>query len=271
VSDTQSPVTTSISGAAKFTFVYPDGPRDAESMFVDPLTKDIYIITKRENPKHLYRAAYPQSASGATTLQLMTTFVDSDWLTAADISPDGNEIIVRSYATTSGQMYIRPPGGSITDAFNSTPISIPVRLEQQGEAIGFDAAGWGYYTTSEGSHQPIYYFDRVPHGDFNHDGTVDAIDYVVWRKGLDTMYTLDDYNTWRANFGMINSSNAMASSVAVPEPATWVILGFGGVALLAGRRLEIRVHNESKGTGPFCSADYANWVRPRRNCFDTRK
>ena len=32
-------------------------------------------------------------------------------------------------------------------------------------------------------------------GDFNHDGNVDATDYVVWRKGLGTTYTQDDYNT----------------------------------------------------------------------------
>ena len=77
VSDVQSPVTTSLSGVAKFTFAYPDGPRDAESMFVDPQTKDIYIVTKRENPHRVYRAAYPQATSGTTTLQYMTQFNSS--------------------------------------------------------------------------------------------------------------------------------------------------------------------------------------------------
>ncbi len=163
VSDTQSAVSTSISGAVKFTFAYPDGARDAEGMFVDPLTRDIYIISKRENPKHLYRAAYPQSTSGATTLELMTTFLtDSTWLTAADISPDGNEIIIRSTESTSGRMYVRPSGGSITNAFQAPPITIPLLSESQGEAIGFDPNGHGYYTTSEGSGKPVYYFDRLP-------------------------------------------------------------------------------------------------------------
>ena len=31
--------------------------------------------------------------------------------------------------------------------------------EQQGEAIAVDAAGLGFYTTSEGKHQPIYYYE----------------------------------------------------------------------------------------------------------------
>jgi len=115
VSDIQSPLNTSVSGAVKLTFAYPDGPRDAESMFVDPFTKDIYIISMRANPKHLYRSAYPQATSGTTMLELMTTFLtDSTWLTAADISPDGNEIIVRSTGNTSGRLYLRPSGVSIT-------------------------------------------------------------------------------------------------------------------------------------------------------------
>src|SRR5262249_15044183 len=38
-------------------------------------------------------------------------------------------------------------------------------------------------------------------GDFNYDGTVDAADYVVWRKGLGTTYTQSDYDTWRSHFG----------------------------------------------------------------------
>jgi hypothetical protein len=162
VSDVQSPVNASLSGSVKFTFTYPDGARDAESMFVDPQTKDFYIISKRESPHHVYRSAYSQATDSYAPLVLTTTFVDADWLTAADISPNGSEIIVRGYATNSGRMFIRPSGGSITDAFNTAPITIPLHSESQGEAIGFDPNGWGYYTTSEGSNQPIYYFDRVP-------------------------------------------------------------------------------------------------------------
>ena len=38
-------------------------------------------------------------------------------------------------------------------------------------------------------------------GDFNNNGTVDAADYVVWRNGLGSIYTQNDYNVWRYNFG----------------------------------------------------------------------
>jgi hypothetical protein len=239
VSATQSPVSASISGADRLRFVYPDGPRDAESLFVDPQTRDIYIISKLENPHHVYRAAYPQSTSATTTLELVASFADGDAFTAADISPGGNEILLRSYATSSGSMYVRPPGGSIAAAFNTTPVSIPLRSEGQGEAIAFDVNGWGYYTTSEGSNQPIYYFDRLPHGDFNHNGLVDAGDYTVWRKAGSTTYQGGDFDWWRSNFGTSAPGGGTgAMPVVIPEPSgAFLIVGSMLFGLGARRRV----------------------------------
>jgi hypothetical protein len=64
-------------------------------------------------------------------------------------------------------------------------------------------------------------------GDYNHNGVVDAADYVVWRKGLAATYTQDDYNVWRANFGATASSGsagASPSQSAVPEPSNVVLV-----------------------------------------------
>jgi autotransporter-associated beta strand protein len=169
VSDVQSPVTTSLSGASKFTFTYPtandpsgnpQGAQDAESMFVDPATKDIYIVTKRLSVKHVYKAAYPQSTGGSTQLSLVATLNMSTWITGADISVDGSNITIRG--GSEALLYVRPNGGTIADAFATTPISLPLLSEGQGEAIGFDALGQGYYTTSEGAGAPVHYFGRVP-------------------------------------------------------------------------------------------------------------
>lgn len=165
VTDTQSPVSKSVSGK-QFPFTYPGGARDSESLFVDPSTSDIYIISKRENPHHLYRAAYSAIGDSYSALAQMTAFTTSiggdEWLTAADISPDGNQIIVRGLQADDGLLFQRPAGGTIADAFNTAPISVPLHSEDQGEAIGFDPNGRGYFTTSEHSNQPIYYFNLVP-------------------------------------------------------------------------------------------------------------
>jgi hypothetical protein len=62
--------------------------------------------------------------------------------------------------------------------------------------------------------------DAVPmlDGDFNSDGIVDAADYTVWRDGLGTTYTPEDYDLWKANFGAGAGSGSLA--VSVPEPST---------------------------------------------------
>jgi hypothetical protein len=74
-------------------------------------------------------------------------------------------------------------------------------------------------------------------GDFNFDGSVDAADYVVWRKGLGTTYTPADYDVWRANFGATASSGTGAMvGAAVPEPATPVILLLEMLLMCARRR-----------------------------------
>jgi hypothetical protein len=243
VSDTQSPVTTSLSGASKLTFAYPDGPRDAESMFVDPLTRDIYILTKRENPHRLYRAAYPQATSGTTTLEFVTSYATTNWLTAADISPDGDEILVRGTNTASGRLFVRPPGGTIADALDSAPITIPLRSEPQGEAIGFDSAGWGYYTISEGTNQPIYFFNRLPEpGDFNHDGAIDAADYVALRK---TEEMPDAYNTWRENFG--EPSAATPAALSTPEPSSVCTIIAALITIVFRRLRHASTHKSHEG------------------------
>jgi probable HAF family extracellular repeat protein len=80
-------------------------------------------------------------------------------------------------------------------------------------------------------------------GDFNQDGSVNAGDYVVWRKGLGTTYTQNDYDIWRNHFGQTAGSGAALPSAnplsaAVPEPATMVILVSGVVMMWCGRRTQ---------------------------------
>jgi probable HAF family extracellular repeat protein len=78
-------------------------------------------------------------------------------------------------------------------------------------------------------------------GDFNHDGSVDAADYVVWRKGVGVAPTPDNYNLWRANFGQTAGSGSGAtgfdSAIAtVPEPTTQTTFVAAIMLMLACQR-----------------------------------
>ena len=71
-------------------------------------------------------------------------------------------------------------------------------------------------------------------GDYNFDGTVDAADYVVWRK---TDGTPAGYTLWRSHFGQTAGSGSDANSnAAIPEPTTLVLLMFAAACMSFGRR-----------------------------------
>lgn len=153
----QTPVTQ----VERINFRYPDGPRDAEAMFVDPQTKDIYIISKREANVRLYRFPYPQNINEVTTLQAYGELPLS-FVTGAAISPDGSEIVVRTY--TNILYWKRNANQTIADALqNGNSRQLPYRQEPQGEAICFDKEGKGYFTISEkaaASSINLYYYAR---------------------------------------------------------------------------------------------------------------
>ncbi len=65
-----------------------------------------------------------------------------------------------------------------------------------------------------------YWYDDVSvfnsNGDYNGDGVTDAADYVLWRNAGGTM---DQYDTWRTNFGAVSVAGSLGrSAIAVPEP-----------------------------------------------------
>jgi autotransporter-associated beta strand protein len=75
-------------------------------------------------------------------------------------------------------------------------------------------------------------------GDYNNNGVVDAADYVVWRKGLGTTYTQNDYDVWRAHFGQTAGSGSGAvANAAVPEPATLLQIFLAAAVATIRRRL----------------------------------
>lgn len=136
-----------LEGAERISFVYPEGKKmDAETLFVDPLTLDIYIVTKREFPVTVYRLAYPQSTTETTVAEKYGT-LPFTMATGGDISTSGEEIVIKTKERIF--MWKRTLNESIADAFMREPIRLPYLPEPQGEAIAFDKDDATYYTLSE--------------------------------------------------------------------------------------------------------------------------
>lgn len=125
---------------------YPGGARDAESLMVDPISGDIFIISKRDSVNTLYRL--PASKFGTGDMQLEELIkLPMTSATAADISADGSQILVKNYLTI--YYWKRKNGETIAQAMSREPLQLPYSPEPQGEAIGFLPSGKAYYTLSE--------------------------------------------------------------------------------------------------------------------------
>ncbi|MFL2485551.1 MAG: hypothetical protein ACJ0Q5_03010 [Candidatus Neomarinimicrobiota bacterium] len=161
-----------LDGIESISFQYEDGNRDAETLIIDPLTKDIIIISKREaTDVHIYSIPFPQDTDTILTANLIMTkdfypndnFATSQWIVGGDISHDGKEILVKSY--TDIFYFSRTSNQSFYDALNNEEIKFPYITEPQGEAICWDANISGYYTLSEeadDANQPshLYFYQK---------------------------------------------------------------------------------------------------------------
>jgi fibronectin-binding autotransporter adhesin len=104
--------------------------------------------------------------------------------------------------------------------------------------LGSVPAGFTYSLLNDTISKSIQVEVTAP-GDFNHDGTVDGVDYVVWRKGLNTKYTAADLASWNSHFGQTYTPGSGTALNAVPEPAALVMLATGALLLLPGCRRRI--------------------------------
>lgn len=137
--------------------IYPDAPRDAETLLVDPITGDIVVISKDFIRARAYRV--PSTADDRfATLEFL---FELPWgfITGGDISPDGLSIILRGY--WNAEIWKRSADGTDWWSMLAEPgcaVSVAAHDEPQGEAIGFSADGTGYFSVSEGTHPSLHFY-----------------------------------------------------------------------------------------------------------------
>jgi len=118
-----------------------------------------------------------------------------------------------------------------------------------GATIGLGAA-----FNAAGAQDLVFRYGAVaaaanPTGDYNNNGTVDAADYVAWRKNPGAFGGQQGYNNWRANFGASGGPSGPSTlttgfiryvssggAAAVPEASTLLLVGIGLTTLATCRR-----------------------------------
>lgn len=157
----QQPVTRQINNVEVMNFRYPDGSHDAETLMADPLSGELYIISKRVRPAGIYRLPLAFSEKQLITADRLAE-LPYKYIVSGDISRTGMEILVKTY--TAIFYWHRLPGESLQETFRRRPETVPYVWESGGEAVAWDAMGRGYYTVSEeylGVAARLYFYPRL--------------------------------------------------------------------------------------------------------------
>lgn len=146
-----------------------------------------------------------------------------------------HQIVRAAYDGRGGDDPNLPGGASVTGQFGRADI----RLQ-----IGDDGELY-ILSKSDGMIRQIVGPERVP-GDYDYDGDVDEMDYIVWQDDFGTSVPVPglgadgnedgfvdaaDYVVWRQN-----RADAGSGSGAVPEPAAALLAVLGGWSLILLRR-----------------------------------
>lgn len=153
------PPAQTLSGVDALELVYPDGAHDAEALLVDPVSGNLFVVTKElGGTAQVFRALANLPAGSRTTLTQVATVALGFGrpVTAADVTATGDVVALRTYSTVA--LFPRPAGAGLAQAFVQPSCAGAVASEAQGEAIAFTRDGRAYVTASEGANPPLHRF-----------------------------------------------------------------------------------------------------------------
>jgi len=136
-----------------FSFQYPDSPRNCEAFIIDPITHAVYIFSKELYETRVYFSdKFSLNKNRKDTLQFIGA-LPLAMIVAADISADGNKILLKSYNTI--YYWEKESGASLRKTLFEAPQILPYTpIEPEGESICWH--GRNYLTLSEKNPAILY-------------------------------------------------------------------------------------------------------------------
>ena len=128
------------------TFQLPNQRKDTECLLLDPTTKDLYVISKREEPVYVYQLKYPYSTTDTLTATEISSLPFTQ-IVGGDFSADGKEILLKNYQNI--YYWSNASGKPVAEVLKEKPQLLPDDEEPQGESITWARDGAGFYTLSE--------------------------------------------------------------------------------------------------------------------------
>lgn len=140
-----------------FTFQYPDGSHNCETLLVHPTTGVVTVVTKNASGSAAYEMPMPLRSGATVTLgaaQPVAVGGLVPLVTAGDVHPNGDSVLLRTYVGVF--LYPIGPGETAAQALSRAPCELPTPGEQQGETVAWSRSGTEYFTISEGAGQTLH-------------------------------------------------------------------------------------------------------------------
>ncbi|MEW2180503.1 WD40 repeat domain-containing protein [Streptomyces sp. NPDC005406] len=134
--------------ATQFDVKYADGPRNAEALMVHPKTGRVYIASKNEDGGGLYEGPAKLTTGGDNVFRRVG---EVPWVTDGAFSPDGKELVLRSYFSARGYPFANGRLGK------DYPVESP--LLGQSESVTYTADGSALMYGSEGEQSDVVRVD----------------------------------------------------------------------------------------------------------------
>lgn len=167
------PVGKTLTGSAtsewSIVFTYEGGPRDCEAVAVDPISKKIFLVSKRTKPPEIYELPLRAQKNGGQNVakKIGTTLTESpaarfipfaNQPVGLDLSDDGlNAAIVTYYSVF---LFSRGSKESWAETFAKKPHTLAPHGLPQAESVAFGGGGKKIYLISEGKHKPVISYQR---------------------------------------------------------------------------------------------------------------
>lgn len=134
-----------------------DGIRDSETLMSDPSTKNLYLVSKREDSVRVYEIPF----DGDTLVAKKIAMLPLTSINGGSISADGKEVLLRNY----NKIYYWKKKGdeSLAELFKTPATELPYDRELQGESIAWAQDGSGYFTLGEnakGERSKLLFYKR---------------------------------------------------------------------------------------------------------------
>ncbi|MFH8474688.1 WD40 repeat domain-containing protein [Streptomyces sp. NPDC018000] len=130
--------------ATQFDVKYADGARNAEALMVHPKTGRVYIASKNEDGGGLYEGP-AELATGRTNV--FRRVGEVPWVTDGAFSPDGKELVLRSYFSARGYAFENGRLGA--------DHTVQAPLQRQSESVTYTADGSALMFGSEGERSDV--------------------------------------------------------------------------------------------------------------------